>query len=89
MRYLSCKQAADAWEIAVTRATAAGDPAFRKVALAIRKYPVEAHQELTRWLIEVERELQERFEAELATRESRLEGRSVPVRSALKPTSRT
>ena len=73
MHHLSCKQAARAWEIAPTKATQAGDPAFLKVAQAMLHFPVEATAELAFWLGEADRREFER--RELPIREAMESGR--------------
>lgn len=73
MEYLTCKQAAQAWDIAPTKATQKGDPAFLAVAQAIILFPEEAHLEIAHWIA---RAKQLRFEQELPAREAMLNGRS-------------
>lgn len=75
MEFITCKQAAQAWGIAPTRATQKGDPAFLAVAQAIEMWPEEAFAELTRFIAIAKRLRQQRFEAELPAREAMLNGR--------------
>jgi hypothetical protein len=71
VKFLTCKQAARAWDVAVTKATQAGDPAFAKIGRVMLMYPLDTTQEIAYWTAHASREVEE----ELCLREAMAMGR--------------
>ena len=84
MDRLTCKELAFAWEIGVTKVTAARNPAFMKVAKAIVMYNERAMAELSEYCQVARIELEDRFE-----RERSQQGKAPAVLQSNSPTVHT